>query len=248
MAEDLTVSGAHPLGARSTEVPARLEESVPVDSFPGTVEVRWAPEVAVTPLGQLPFFVDFLKQADLFDPFVREAPLQYTIPNAPQVRDVLGTLLLSVVSGASRYAHVNALRWDGVNPGLLGMRRVCSDDSVRRAIGRNAPHCRVSGGRQGIPTTPIDVHRPAAAQAIDARVLLESRRLDPLLFLPSVGSLVAPAASAPGFAPGAPRRRPSGSVCSGTPCKPISAARGGLPPDAASRNPRRPTRTNRPRG
>lgn len=136
MAEDLTVSGAHPLGERSAGVPALLEESVPLDSFAGKVEVRWAPEEAVTPLGQLPFLVDFLKQADLFDPFVREAPLQYRSPNAPRVRDVLGTLLLSVVSGASRYAHVNALRYDGVNPGLLGMSRVCSDDSVRRAIGR----------------------------------------------------------------------------------------------------------------
>ena len=61
MAEDLTVSGAHPLGERSAGVPALLEESVRVDSFAGKVEVRWAPEEAVTPLGQLPFFVDFLK-------------------------------------------------------------------------------------------------------------------------------------------------------------------------------------------
>ena len=119
--------------------PARLAESLPVDSFAGKVEVRWAPEEAVTPPAQLPYFADFLKQADLFDPFVREVPLQHTSPNAPQVRDVLGTLLLSVVSGASRYAHVNALRWDGVNPGLLGVSRVCSDDSLRRAIGRMDP-------------------------------------------------------------------------------------------------------------
>ena len=74
MAEDLTVSGAHPLGERSAGVPARLEELVPVDSFAGKVEVRWALEEAVTPLGQLPFFVDSLKQVDLFDPFVWEAP------------------------------------------------------------------------------------------------------------------------------------------------------------------------------
>ncbi len=40
------------------------------------------------------------------------------------------------MAGARRYAHVNALRTDGVNPGLLGMRRVCSDDSMRRAMGR----------------------------------------------------------------------------------------------------------------
>ena len=93
------MSGTHPLGERSAGVPAPLAEAVPVDSFAGKVEVRWTPEEAVTPLGQLPFFVDSLKQADLFDPFVGEAPLQYTSPTAPRVRDVLGTLLLSVASG-----------------------------------------------------------------------------------------------------------------------------------------------------
>ena len=56
----------------------------------------------MTPLGQLPFFVDFPKQADLFAPFIRAAPLAYTSPNAPKLREVLGTPLLSAVSGASR--------------------------------------------------------------------------------------------------------------------------------------------------
>ena len=49
------VSGAHPLGQCSAGVPARLEKSVPVDSFAGTVEVRWAPEEAV-PHKALPDF------------------------------------------------------------------------------------------------------------------------------------------------------------------------------------------------
>ena len=31
---------------------------------------------------------------------------------------------------------MSALRYDGVNPELLGIRRVCSDDSVRRAVAR----------------------------------------------------------------------------------------------------------------
>ena len=76
----------------------------------------------MTPLGQLPFFVDFPKQADLFTPFVRAAPLAYTSPNAPKLRDVLGTPLLSVVSGATaatrmatRYATTGSTRacWAG---------------------------------------------------------------------------------------------------------------------------------------
>ena len=136
MATELTVSGVHPLGEPAAGPPTPIKEPVALDSFAGRIEVQWAPDEAVTALGQLPFFIDFLKQSDLFEPFVAEAPLRYSSPNAPQVRDVLGTLLLAMINGATRYSHVNAVRHDGVNPGLLEMRRVCSDDSVLRAVGR----------------------------------------------------------------------------------------------------------------
>ena len=135
MATGLTVSGAHPAGEPAAARPAPIGEAVALDSFAGRIEVQWAPDEAVTALGQLPSFIDFLKQSDLFEPFVAEAPLRYASPNAPQVRDVLGTLLLAVTNGAARYSHVNAVRHDGVNPGLLDIRRVCSDDSVLRAVG-----------------------------------------------------------------------------------------------------------------
>jgi hypothetical protein len=69
-----------------------------------------------------------------FDAWVEECPLQYTSPNAPRKRDVLGTILPSVLSGHWRYAHMNAIRGDGVNPELLGMTKVASEDSVRRAL------------------------------------------------------------------------------------------------------------------
>ena len=45
-------------------------------------------------------------------------------------------MLLSVLAGQSRYAHITALRGDGVNPALLGMGKVASEDSVRRGVGR----------------------------------------------------------------------------------------------------------------
>jgi len=63
-------------------------------------------EAALTPLGQLPFFIDFLKAAGLFDAFVADCPLRYTSPNAPKKRDVLGTAMLSMLSGHKRYAHI----------------------------------------------------------------------------------------------------------------------------------------------
>ena len=61
MATDLTVSGTHPLGESQAGPPACVEGPIALDSFVGKIEVQWAPDEAVTPLGQLPFFVDFLK-------------------------------------------------------------------------------------------------------------------------------------------------------------------------------------------
>jgi hypothetical protein len=39
-----------------------------------------------------------------------------------------------VLSGHRRYAHITALRADTVNPPLLGMSRVLSEDAIRRAF------------------------------------------------------------------------------------------------------------------
>jgi Transposase DDE domain group 1 len=63
-----------------------------------------------------------------------DCPLRYTSRNAPKKRDVPGTILLSVLAGHWRYAHINAIRGDGVNPGLLGMTKTASEDSVRGAL------------------------------------------------------------------------------------------------------------------
>lgn len=96
--------------------------------------MKWAPEGAVSSLGLMPFFIEFLKTSGLFDGWVDDSPLHYTSKNAPEKRNVLGTVLLSVLAGHWRYAHISAIRSDGVNPELLGMTKVASEDSVRRAL------------------------------------------------------------------------------------------------------------------
>lgn len=107
---------------------------VAVDTFAGRIHVEWDPDAAVTPMGQLPFFIEFLKVSGLYDAFVADCPLRFTSPNAPKVRDVLGTLLLSILAGHKRYAHITTIRSDRVNPELLGMEAISSEDSVRRAL------------------------------------------------------------------------------------------------------------------
>jgi len=105
-----------------------------LDTFAGPVRVEWDSTAPLTPYGQLPFFIEYLKVAGLFGALVADCPLAYTSPNKPEKRDVLGTAMLSVLAGHKRYAHITALRNDGVLPELLGMRKIVSEDAVRRAF------------------------------------------------------------------------------------------------------------------
>ena len=107
---------------------------VDVDSFAGPVRVEWDHTAPMTPHGQLACFIDYLKTSGLFDAFVADCPLRYTSPNAPRKRDVLGTAMLSILAGAKRYAHIAAVRGDGVLPELLDMKKIVSEDAIRRAF------------------------------------------------------------------------------------------------------------------
>ena len=54
--------------------------------------------------------------------------------NAPKKIDVLGSLFLSILSGHKRYAHITTLMSDGVNPALLSMNTIVSEESARCAV------------------------------------------------------------------------------------------------------------------
>jgi hypothetical protein len=111
-----------------------IEKGKSVDTFGGKVFVRWDPDAAVTAFGPVTYFVEFLKGSGLWQKWVEECPLRYVSGNAPPKQDILGTILLSVLAGHKRYAHVTTIRSDSVLPELLGMERVRSEDAVRRAF------------------------------------------------------------------------------------------------------------------
>ena len=106
----------------------------------GRFQVRWDEEGSATALGQLAFFAEYLDVTGLFARWVDGCPMAYTSPNAPAVVDVLGTWLLSILDGQRRYAHVAGLRGDEVAPEILGMKKVVSDESLRRALAHLAPN------------------------------------------------------------------------------------------------------------
>jgi hypothetical protein len=138
MSEEKALTKIHPEGGSELvgeeARPGRSAGTIGLDTFGGKILVKWMPEAAVSAFGQMAFFIEFLKASGLFDAWVDDCPLHYTSPNAPKKRDVLGTLLLAILAGHWRYAHISAIRGDGVNPGLLGMTKVASEDSVRQAL------------------------------------------------------------------------------------------------------------------
>jgi hypothetical protein len=124
---------------------AAQTEELRVDTPGGRFHVRWDENGSATALGQLPFFGEFLDVSDRFEHWVEGCPMAYSSPNAPPKRDVLGTWLLSILDGQWRYAHITGLRGDAVAPQILGMRRILSDESLRRGLAHLAPtttkHC-----------------------------------------------------------------------------------------------------------
>jgi len=134
MSKEKEVVRAHPEGECQLAANQPTETDASLDTFAGKIHVKWAPEATVSSLGLMPYFIEFLKTSGLFDQWVEDCPLHYTSGNAPEKRNVLGTLLLSVLAGHWRYAHINAIRGDGINPELLGMTRVASEDSARRGM------------------------------------------------------------------------------------------------------------------
>src|SRR5258705_3113458 len=131
MSTDRAVAARHPAGEQPS-VERDKERSVIADTFAGRVHVEWekGEGAAMTPLGQLPFFIEYLKQGGLFDGWVAGRPLSLTSPNAPPKRDILGTVMWSGRAGHRRYAHITTLRCDPFNRPLLVMSQLDFQDAV----------------------------------------------------------------------------------------------------------------------
>lgn len=105
-----------------------------LETYGGRLHVEWDPSAKVTAFGPVTYFIHFLKTSGLLDEWVELCPLQFTSNNAPSKRKILGTVLLSILAGHYRYAHITTVRSDKVLPELLGIDGLASEDSVRRAF------------------------------------------------------------------------------------------------------------------
>lgn len=106
----------------------------PVQSPSGVIHTEWDNETPLTSNGQLIYFIEYLTTSGLFDNLCNDCPLVYTSNNAPSKRDILGTLLHSILSGHNRYSHISQIFHDQVAVEAMNLKKMCSEDSVRRAL------------------------------------------------------------------------------------------------------------------
>ena len=133
MQQATTLRSVHPMGEADF---GQLGEPWPVDTPGGRYYAEIDDEAPVTREGQLIFFAQFLHVGGRWERFIKSTPLRYEGNRGSRVVDVLGTAALSILCGHWRYAHINAVRGDTLNPALLGMRGTVSEDVVRRAMKR----------------------------------------------------------------------------------------------------------------
>ena len=65
------------------------------------------------------FFFQFLVSGGRWEHFLKDCPLASTGNRGSGAKNVPGTVLFSILNGHWRYAYINAVRGDGVNPDLL---------------------------------------------------------------------------------------------------------------------------------
>src|ERR1017187_1588758 len=84
MAMEKEVAVVHPEGEQELAVVVGgANQTSTVDTFGGMIHVKWDETAAVTPFGQVAFFIEFLKTAGLWDGWVNDYPVTYESPNAP---------------------------------------------------------------------------------------------------------------------------------------------------------------------
>jgi hypothetical protein len=98
------------------------------------MEVDSEEQSSVSLHGPLAYFIEFLKESGLWKNFVDACPLRNHSPTASSKEDILGTILFSVLTGQRRYAQIIAIRNDMLLPQWLGIEKLRSKDSLRRAF------------------------------------------------------------------------------------------------------------------
>lgn len=96
---------------------------------------------AITPFAGLASFTDWLRHIGFYKAVADAMPFAYRSPRALPLVDIFTAFLVSVILGASRFAHCDWLRFDSALHALLGIVRFPANDAILRFFGRFSQGC-----------------------------------------------------------------------------------------------------------
>ena len=98
-----------------------------------------ASDEAMTPFGGFVPLAAFFQKLGVFDSLASSCPVERSSPNASRIHDVLLSFILACLCDGSRFNHINRLREDPTLCELFGLKKIVSDDTVRRLFGQISP-------------------------------------------------------------------------------------------------------------
>ena len=103
-----------------------------ISTLGGDYALKWDDETQMSVNAHAALLSQFAKAGGFFDRLVATCPMRLKSNNAPDVRDLIATVMVSMINGATRFRHIDRLRGDTATAGLFGVKRFMSCDSVRR--------------------------------------------------------------------------------------------------------------------
>ena len=119
------------MGKYSTK---RASDARTIETLGGDYALKWDDETQMGVNAHAALLSQFAKTGGFFDRLVETCPMRLTSSNAPGIRDLIATVMVSMVNGATRFRHFDRLRGDAATAGLFGVGRFMSCDSARRCF------------------------------------------------------------------------------------------------------------------
>lgn len=110
----------------------RADAPLTIKTLGGDYALRLDDRTQMTTNAHAALLSQFAKAGGFFDRLVETCPMRLTSNNAPDVRDLVATVMVAMVNGATRFRHFDRLRGDAAAAELFGVGRFMSCDSVRR--------------------------------------------------------------------------------------------------------------------
>ncbi len=98
----------------------------------GEFNLQWDDQTPMTTHAHGALLSQLFQTSGIFARLVDSFPLKLSSPNAPKNASIVGTALLGIINGASRYRHFDNLKGDCTTADVFGIDKFMSSDSVRR--------------------------------------------------------------------------------------------------------------------